>query len=147
MDTKTRAPLRLRRVWTQEVAGGYVVKGLSIGGKVVYLQRMFKGMYDFALEPNRATVYCEKKADSHAWTIETAIKKGRPITGLLTDNRIRPDLLFVMLVNGGVFGGVFDRAEKAKEATAAYNREHGDGSATYIDVTNKINQFVQVTQI
>ena len=104
---------------------------------------MFRKVYSFVQEEELATIYKEATAANHVAGLSRDIDKGKCTAYLLTDNRYQADLLFVMLINGNQFGGIFDRAERAEEAVNAFNKEaNGTDKATYLDITNAINKNI-----
>lgn len=133
-------PIRVSKAWTQETDDGFLVKVLTNNGKTLFLKRLFKNVYDFVSTQELATFYKEPTADLHVREINKNITRRKfNNTFLLMDNRIQADLLFVMLINGNQYGGLFDRAERAEEAVNAYNSLNNGNKATYINVTDSIN--------
>lgn len=136
----TCTPLRLKRAWIQEVKDGFLVKGATESGKQYYLRRCVGDKFRFVPERHLGTTYIGATAEQHVSALNRSIAKGTENVSLMTDNRVKAGRMFVMLINGNQYGGIFDRAEKAEEAVNAYNALHGKGAARYVDVSKEINK-------
>ena len=136
----THTVIRLDKAWTQETEKGFYVKAMDKNGKVFFLKRVLKNMYDFVPAQELASPYKEETADRHVTDITRNISRGRYNTYLLTDDRVQARRMFVMLIDEKIYGGVFDRASKAEKAVKAFNEAEKGHRATYIDVTEQINR-------